>query len=56
MRRKQASPLLKDLLAAVKPGGSTVVGYFGGARLCAKRQPQRCGWSVTQPRSLKSAK
>ena len=32
------------------------VGYFGGARLCAKPQPQRCGWSATQPRSIKSAK
>jgi len=28
-----------------------VVDYFAGARLCAKRQPQRCGWSATQPRS-----
>jgi len=41
---------------SVKEFHVMVVSYFVGARLCAKCQPQRCGWSVTQPRSIKSAK
>src|SRR2546430_17296579 len=37
---------------AVGKGAAAVSSFkFSGARLCAKHQSQRCGWSATQPRS-----